>query len=239
MYKKLKFCNNLNGGIAMLNTLVRSLAVYFILIISVRLMGKREIGQLQPADLVITILISELAVMPIEETDIPFLQSISAIILLVGLEIVMSLVTLKMSKLRHLVQGNSLLVINEGKIDRKMLRKMRLTVDDLIAGLRLKDVFDISEVEYAYVETNGQLSVKLKKPKEPVKAEDMKIKSDDRGIPFVIISDGRLITESLEGCNMTKEELSEILKSRRLERKDILILAADKKGVTYIAEKKK
>ena len=223
----------------MLNTLVRSLAVYFILIISVRLMGKREIGQLQPADLVITILISELAVMPIEETDIPFLQSISAIILLVGLEILMSLITLKLSKLRHLIQGNSLLVINEGKIDQKMLRKMRLTVDDLIAGLRLKDVFDISEVEYAYVETNGQLSVKLKKPKEPVKAEDMKIKSDDRGIPFVIISDGRLITESLECCNMTKEELSEILKSRRLERKDILILAADKKGVTYIAEKKK
>ena len=223
----------------MLNTLLRSLAVYFILIISVRLMGKREIGQLQPADLVITILISELAVMPIEETDIPFLQSISAIVLLVGLEILMSLVTLKLSKLRHLVQGNSLLVINEGKIDQKMLRKMRLTVDDLIAGLRLKDVFDISEVEYAYVETNGQLSVKLKKTKEPVKAEDMKIESDDRGIPFVIISDGRLITEGLEGCNMTKEELSDILKSRRLERKDILILAADKKGVTYIAEKKK
>lgn len=223
----------------MLNTLLRCIAVYFILIISVRLMGKREIGQLQPADLVITILISELAVMPINETDIPFYHSVAAILLLVALEIIMSVFTLKLSKLRHLIQGNSLLVINDGKIDQKILKKMRLTVDDLIEGLRLKDVFDISEVEYAYVETNGQLSVKLKDEKSPPKAEDMKVKTENRGIPFVLISDGRLITESLSACNLTEDKLDEIIKSRRLEREDILILAADRKGVTYIAEKKR
>lgn len=223
----------------MLGSLIRCIAVYIILIISVRVMGKREIGQLQPADLVITILISDLAVMPIEKTDVPFFQSVGAIVLLVLLEVIMSFVTLKLSKFRHIIQGNSLLVINDGKIDQKILRKMRLTVDDLTEGLRLKDVFDISEVEYAYVETNGQLSVKLKESKSPVKAEDMKIKEENKGIPFVLISDGRLISESLCGCNMTEKDVDEILSSRRLERKDVLILAADKKGVTYIATKEK
>lgn len=219
----------------MLVSLLRCLAVYFILIISVRLMGKREIGQLQPADLVITILISELAVMPIEKTDIPFVQSVSAILLLVGLEIFMSFLTMKMSKLRHIVQGNSLLIINDGEIDQKLLKRMRLTVDDLVEGLRLKDVFDISEVQYAYVETNGQLSVKLKEEKEPPSAEKMKIVSEDNGIPFVIISDGRLISESLENCGLTEEKLDQMLVSRRVERKDILILTADKSGITYLA----
>lgn len=221
----------------MINTLLRCTAVYFILIISVRLMGKREIGQLQPADLVITILISNIAVMPVERTDVPFFSSVTAIVLLVALEILMSILTLKLSKLRHIIQGNSLLVINDGKIDQKILRKMRLTVDDLVVGLRLKDVFDISEVEYAYVETNGQLSVKLKDEKSPPKAEKLKIQSDNRGIPFVLISDGRLITESLSACNLTEDKLDEIIKSRRLKREDILILAADRKGVTYIAKK--
>lgn len=223
----------------MINALVRSLVVYLILIVGVRLMGKREIGQLQPADLVITILISNIASMPVEQPEIPLLQSVAVIAFLSLLEILMSFITLKLSKFRHIVQGNSLLVICDGKIDQKILRRMRLTVDDLVEGLRLKDVFDISEVEYAYVETNGQLSVKLKDEKSPPKAEELKIVPKDRGIPFVIISDGRLISESLEKCCLTEEKLEEILKSRRLRKEDILILAADKKGVTYIAEKEK
>lgn len=223
----------------MLEILLRCIAVYFILIISVRLMGKREIGQLQPGDLVITILISNIAMLPIERTDISFFSTAPAIVLMVALEMLMSFLTLKLSKLRHLVHGNSLLVINDGKIDQKILKKMRLTVDDLVEGLRLKDVFDISEVEYAYVETNGQLSVKLKDEKSPPKAEMLKLKTEDKGIPFVLISDGRLITESLAACNLTEEKLYEIIKSRHLEREDILILAADRKGVTYIAKKRR
>ena len=223
----------------MLSLLLKSFTVYFLLIVSVRLMGKREIGQLQPADLVMTILISNIAAVPIENKDIPFLNSIVVIVFLVALEILMSLVTLKLPKLRHLIQGNSLLVINDGKIDETALKRMRLTVDDLVEGLRLKDAFDISEVEYAYVETNGQLSVKIKDEKSPPKAKDMKVKTEDRGIPFVLISDGRLISESLSKCEMSEKELNEILQSRRLQRKDILILAADKKGVTFVAEKEK
>lgn len=223
----------------MLNLLLRSSVVYFLLIISVRLMGKREIGQLQPADLVITILISEIAVMPIENRDIPFIQSLVIIVFLVVLEILMSFVTLKLPKFRHLIQGNSLLVINDGKIDEKILKKTRLTVDDLTEGLRINGAFDISEVEYAYVETNGQLSVKLKDEKSPPKAEDIGIKTENNGIPFVIVSDGRIISESFSGCALDEKKLDEILKSRRLERKDVLILAADKKGVKYIAEKEK
>lgn len=221
----------------MLSLLLKSFTVYFLLIVSVRLMGKREIGQLQPADLVMTILISEIAVMPIDNKDVPFFESIAVMLFLVAIEILMSFVTLKLPKLRHLVQGNSLIVINDGKIDEKALKKMRLTVDDLVEGLRLKDAFDISEVEYAYVETNGQLSVKIKDEKSPPKAEELKVITEDRGIPFVLISDGRLISESLSKCEMSEKELDEILKSRRLQRKDILILAADKKGVTYVAKK--
>lgn len=223
----------------MLSALVRSLMVYVILIFCVRLMGKREIGQLQPADLVITILISNIASLPIEQPEIPVFQSVAVILFLSLIEILMSFITLKLSKFRHIIQGNSLLIINDGKIDQKILKKMRLTVDDLVEGLRLKDVFDISEVEYAYVETNGQLSVKLKDEKSPPKAEQLKVATESNGIPFVLISDGRLITESLDKCNLTKEKLSSLLESRRLERKDILILTADRSGIKYIACKDK
>lgn len=217
---------------------IRSLIMYCLLILSVRLMGKREIGQLQPAELVTTLLISEIAALPIENTEIPFLHCVAAVLFIVVLEIIMSIMTLKLSKFRHIVQGNSLLVISEGKIVQKAMKKMRLTVDDLIEGLRLKDVFDISEVDYAYIETNGQLSVKLKDEKEPIKAEAFGKSSDGGGIPFVLISDGRLISESLGQCGLTEEKLDLILEEKGLIRNDILILAADKNGVTYLAEKK-
>lgn len=223
----------------MLNLLFRGIVVYFFLIVSVRLMGKREIGQLQPADLVVTIIISNIASMPVEQKDAPLLQCVALIAFFVIMEIIMSIITLKLPKLRHVIQGNSLLVINDGKIDEKILRKMRLTVDDLVEALRLKDVFDISDVEYAYVETNGQISVKLKPEKSPVKSEDMKIKADKSGIPFVLISDGRVISESFGYCGTDEKKLDEILKSRRLEKKNLLILTADKSGVKFIAEKEK
>lgn len=223
----------------MLSSIFRCLTVYAVLIFSVRIMGKREIGQLQPADLVITILISNIASLPVEQPDISLLKSVAVIIFLSLIEILMSLITMKLSKFRHVIQGNSLLIIKDGKINQKILKRMRLTVDDLVEGLRLKDVFDISEVEYAYVETNGQLSVKLKDEKSPPKAEQLKIVTEDNGIPFVLISDGRLISDSLNECNLTKEELDRLLKSRRLDRKDILILTADRSGIKYIVCKDK
>ncbi|NLB36806.1 MAG: DUF421 domain-containing protein, partial [Clostridiales bacterium] len=143
-------------------TLLRVVIIYILVIVSVRLMGKRQIGEMQPTELVITILLSEVAALPIQDSSQPIINSIVAVLLLVSFEIINSILSLKIGKYRTLVQGNSLIVIRNGVIDQKQILRLRLTVDDLLESLREQGVFDIKDVEYAILETNGKISVLLK-----------------------------------------------------------------------------
>ena len=146
----------------MLPLLIRGIIIYTVLIASVRIMGKRQIGELQPSELVITFLLSQIASLPMESGETPLLGCVISIVLLVSLEVISSVLIMKFSKIRSVFQGNSVLIINKGKILEKNLKNLRLTVEDLMEALRLKDIFDISTVYMAYIETNGSLSVKLK-----------------------------------------------------------------------------
>ena len=146
----------------MLICFIRTLILFVVIIFGLRLMGKRQIGQLQPAELVITILLSEIAATPMQDNDISMLNSVVAIMILVSLEIIMSAISLKSMSFRGLLQGNSIVIIKDGVIDPGQMKRLRFTLDDLLEALRQKDVFDIEEVEYAVVETNGTLSVLLK-----------------------------------------------------------------------------
>ena len=133
----------------MLTSLLRTFILFIIIVIALRIMGKRQIGQLQPAELVVTILLSEMAATPMQDNDIPMLNTVIAILVLVSLEIIMSLISLKSIKMRTLIQGNSVMLINNGKVDQKQMKRLRYTLDDLLEGLRQKDVFDINDVQYA------------------------------------------------------------------------------------------
>ena len=145
-------------------TIIRTLIIYLLVVLTVRLMGKRQIGEMQPAELVITILLSEIAAVPVQDNSIPMLNSIAAILLLASLEIIQSAVSLKSKSFRKMCDGSPVTVVTNGKVDYAQLKKLRLTYEDLSGALRQKDVFDMKEVATAIVETNGAISVETVKP---------------------------------------------------------------------------
>ncbi|MBR3867892.1 MAG: DUF421 domain-containing protein [Clostridia bacterium] len=202
-----------------------------------RLLGKRQIGQLQPGELVITMLISEIASIPMENNETPIYRAIVPIAVLAVLELITSFAALKFIRLRSLFQGHSIVVIRNGELDRKQLRRLRYSTDDLLESLRQKDVFDISEVQYAIVETDGSLSVLLKPEKRPASVEDVNAKPDDNGLPRVLISDGRIIDSQIKKSVMSEKEVENLLKKHKIGRKDVLLLTVDDNGNVNIIKK--
>lgn len=220
-----------------MNLLLKGVIVYIAVVIAMRLMGKRQIGELQPGELVITILLSEVAAMPLQGDDVPVLSSLSLVFLLVVLEMLSSLLSIKSRGYRTLIQGNSVLIIKQGKIIKKNMKMIRYSTDDLIEALRLKDVFDISTVEYAYIETNGSVSVQLKKKYQPLCGDDVNIKDNEDYLPCLIVSDGKVITKDFNLCGMTWEKLNKTLKKENLKVEEIFLMTADKSGKNFIVRK--
>lgn len=223
----------------MINVMLRGLIVYITVIFSVRLMGKRQIGELQPSELVTTFLLSEVASMPLQNKDISLFTCIVLIFMIVSLEILFSVFAVKSSYFRKVMQGSSALVIKDGKLLQKKLRDIRYSIDDLLESLRLKDIFDISQVKYAYVETNGALSVELKEDYRPVTPKDLKLPVKSEPLTCLIISDGSFVNENLVLCNMNEEKVTKILHNAGLTLKDVFIMTADKSGKYTIIVKEK
>ena len=221
----------------MFNVLIRSVIVYISVIIAVRLMGKRQIGELQPSELVITMLLSEVVSIPIQDEDYPLFLCFLSVILLVTLEILFSIISLKFRPFRTILQGSSVLVINDGKIMHEHIKSIRYSVEDLIEALRLKDVFDISQVQYAYIETNGSISVQMKPQHRPITTNDLTKSEEDDTLPCLIISDGKIIEKEFGLCNMTIKKLCKILNSKHIKATDILIMTADKNNRYFIVKK--
>ena len=188
----------------MLVTLVRALILYVLIIICMRIMGKRQLGELQPTELVITILLSEIAAIPMQDNALPL--------------------------------GNSIVAV-DGVIDQKQLKRLRFTMDDLFDQLRQKDVFDISDVRYAIVETNGQLSVMLKPEKETVTAKMADIQNETKGLLCMVINDGKFHKRSFKECDMNEEKLYNILDSENTQIDEVLFMVADKEGNYTIVKK--
>ena len=211
-------------------TLIRTSVLYIFVIAIMRLMGKRQIGELQPTELVVTLLLSEIIAIPMQDNDISLVSAIVPVLVLVGFEILISVISLKSVKIRNLMQGNSIIIIRDGKLDLKKIKELRFTIDDILEALRQKDIFDISKVQYAVVETNGTISVMLKPQFEPVTREDLSIKTIDSGIPCAVIVDGRIIKTDFDNCNMTMERLKKIIKKDKINVDKTLLMTIDKKG---------
>ncbi len=217
--------------------LIRTFILYFIVIFVVRLMGKRQIGQLQPTELVVTILLSEIAAIPLENDSVPLINSVAAVVFLACLEVVSSGIALKSGKYRRAVEGNAVFIIKEGKLDIGALKKLRYSVDDIMEGLRQKDVFDISDVEYAVVETNGNLSVLLKADKIPLTLESINKKGEEKGIPAVVIADGKYIYSNFFLCKTSREKIDKLLRKEKIVIDDVMLMTLDKKGNKFIIPK--
>ena len=218
-------------------TLIRATVLYAIIIFLIRLMGKRQIGELQPSELVITMLLSEIASIPMQDNTIPIVNSIVALFVLVAFEILTSAAGLKSYRLRSFLQGHPVIVIRDGKIDMKALKKLRMTVNDLLTALREKDVFEISQVSYAIFETTGKISVLLKPEHRNSTAADLNLSPRDSGMPFAVICDGRIIEDTVKESPLDTSEVKKLVISNKIPLKEIIIMTVDSNGTPYIVRK--
>ena len=220
-------------------SLIRSIILYTAIIITVRIMGKRQLSQLQPVELVITIMVSQVAVFPLENRDVPLLTSLEPFAVFLCLEIFSSIVNMKSLKYRTLVQGHSVVLIRNGVIDQKMLKNLRLTVDDLLEALRKRDIFDITTVAFALLETDGTVTALLKSEYSPVLIKDEGLPVESDTLKCAVICDGKIIKRQLKECGLIKKDVLHALDSRRLELKDVLLMTADSDGKIDIIKKEK
>lgn len=212
----------------LITTIIRTVILYIILTFSVRLMGKRQIGDMQPNELVITLLISEIAAIPLQDTSQPLLFGITAIFVLVILEIIMSVLAMKCRKIRKLMSGKSVVVIKNGEIDQVAMKDVRMTVLDLIELLRGQDVFDISTVAFAVLEVNGELSVLLKSSEQPATVKDLKLKPEEAVLPLPVITDGKIESDSLDALKITRKELDKLLKKNKTSVEEVFLMMMDR-----------
>ena len=219
-------------------TFIRTIIIYLTAILAVRIMGKRQIGELKPHELVITILVSETASMPLDDNNIPLANMLVPIMLFVSFEIIVSAISMKSLSFRNLLQGRPVFVIKKGKLDEKQLKRLRLTVDDLIDAIRQKDVFDISTVQDAVVETNGSISVLQKAEEAPVTPKQMKLSVKEENMPITIVIDGKPVTEYFSSDKIENGRIELIVKNTNLDIKDILLLTVDDKGNTFMIPKR-
>ncbi len=219
--------------------LIRTIILYAFIIFAIKMMGKRQISDLQTSELVITILISNIAAIPMQNTAQPLLTGIIPILVLICCEILASFLMLKNLKIRQLICGKPIIVINEGKIDQKAMEYLRLSTEDLSEQLRQLDVFSLDDVWFAIMETNGQMSVMKKSEKQPPDAMTLKLKVPDGELETVVVSDGIISESSLQRCDLSKDWLSEIFKKEKVKLEDIFIMTAKKSKQYKIIKKEK
>lgn len=221
-------------------SLVRTLIMYILIIFSIKLMGKRQISDLQTSELVITILISNIAAIPMQNMEQPLLTGIIPIGVLICCEMLVSVLMLKNTRFRQLICGRPVVIVNEGKIDQDALKYLRLSVEDLFEQLRQLDVFSLDDVWFAIMETNGQMSVLKKSEKQPPDSETLKIEVPKATIDTVVISDGNICESSLGICGLDKNWINEILEEENINLEDIFIMTANKtKNFNIIKRKNK
>lgn len=216
----------------------RTLIIYLVIIACLRVMGKRQLGELQPSEFVIAILVSNIATLSIEDTDIPLMGAVVPIITLMSAEVILSYITLKSGKAQVIVTGNPVVIIRNGEIDQQSMRDLRFSIEDLMSQLRINGTFDIEDVAWAIVETNGQLTVYPKakaQPLTPKSITDPKSATDTP--PMVLISDGVLCAKTLSACNLSRKWLENVLKKEGLSEKEIFLMTCDPSAKYKIVKK--
>lgn len=196
----------------MLINFFRSIVLYILVLIAMRLMGKREIGQLQPFELAIAIMIADLASIPMSDTGIPITNGVVPILGLISMHLIISIINLKSMKAREIICGKPRILVYRGKIDEKALKKERLTLNELQERLRDKDVSNIGDVEFAILETSGQISVIKKPDKRNIMPQDIGILPDYEGLPYDLVVDGKIMNDNLKAIgkdyNWLKKEIN-------------------------------
>ncbi len=223
----------------MLLTFTRTIILYVIVLIVMRFMGKREIGQLQPFELAISIMIADLATIPMAETGIPISSGIIPILGLLVMHLLISFINLKSLKAREIICGKPTILIYRGKIQEKELKKERFTINELEERLRSLNIFDIGDVEYAILETSGQVSVIQKPNKRTTIPEDFEIMPEYEGIAYDLVVDGKVMKDNLQKLNKDYNWLVKQLDPYEIKPEEALIVTIDGKGKFFCQAKEK
>ncbi len=215
----------------MLIVFFRTLILYFLVVIVMRIMGKPQIGELQPYELVIAIMISELAAIPMSDTEIPLLSGIIPIVTLLLAQITLAYWSMKSEKMRKIICGRPSILIERGLIKESELRHLRMNINDLLEQLRVKNFPNLSEVDYAILETNGELSVIPKVENRPLITKDLGIKAPNPGLPLSLIIDGKMIRANLEKARLSENKFLETLHEQGINNyKDLFFASVDNTG---------
>jgi len=221
----------------MIILLIRTIFVYIFLLFTMRMMGKRQLGELEISELISTLLLSDIAALPITNQEIPLTYALVPLLTITAFEISTSLLLTKMPRLKNLFSPRPSMLIQKGKIDKKELLKNRISLDELITEIRQKNITDISEVEYAIIEQNGNMTVIPKAQFAPPTRADLGIKKKEVGMCHIIISDGIINNYGLHLTQKSRTWLDGILKKENKKAKDIFLMTLDDSGALLIIEK--
>lgn len=214
--------------------LIRTIILYLLVILSMRLMGKKQIGQLEPFELAIAIMISELASLPMQDTRIPIMHGVIPIVTLLVLQTILALIQLKSEKMRAILSGKPSVLVKSGKIDILELKKEKFNINDLMEELRLQGYYNLEDIEYAILETSGQLSVIPKTELSNVTKSDLKLTVTQDSLPITLILNGRINKENLKIINKDENWVKEQLKKNEISSiKDVFLALMDSKGKFY------
>ena len=221
----------------MVTIFIRTLIIYLFLIISMRLMGKRQIGELEVSELITTLLLSEIASLPITDTSIPISHSIVPIITLVTFEVVSSYLLVRFPRLKNIISTRPSVLIDKGVLKRKNMIEARISADELMTELRQKGVCSISEVQYAILEQNGKITVIQKAAQRTPTVAQLKIKATESGISYIVICEGKLNKKGMRSVSLDKKMIMNRLKNAKVELGDVYIMTVDDAGNEEIIRK--
>ncbi len=221
----------------MILSYIRTIILYLILIAVIRIMGKRQVGQMEPSEFVVTMLVANLASIPMQDGGIPLYSGLVPILTVLGVELVLSAASLRSVGFRRLLCGKPVILIENGHVLQNNLRRTRITLDELTGHLREKDVLNVTDVQYAILETNGNLSVFPYPKHRPASAKDAGIHPERQSLPVTIIGDGYLYRQNLPSAGKDEAWVRRFLQERELKQKDVWLLTLDATGRTTLLRK--
>ena len=221
----------------MILSYIRTIILYLILIAVIRIMGKRQVGQMEPSEFVVTMLVANLASIPMQDGGIPLYSGLVPILTVLGVELVLSAASLRSVGFRRLLCGRPVILIENGHVLQNNLRRTRITLDELTGHLREKDVLNVTDVQYAILETNGNLSVFPYPKHKPASAKDAGIHPERQSLPVTIIGDGYLYRQNLPSAGKDEAWVRRFLQERELKQKDVWLLTLDATGRTTLLRK--
>lgn len=219
-------------------TIFRTMILYFTVVIAMRIMGKRQIGELQPFELAIAIMISDLASFPMEDTRIPLIHGVIPIMTLIILQVILSVIQLKSERTRSIISGRPTILVNKGLVNIKNLKDQRYNINDLLEELRLNGYFNLKDIDYAILETSGKISILPKLQATPTTKKDLNIRIKTQELPYTLITDGKIHKENLKACNKDINWLNNQLKQNYIDSTDEIFIALIDSESNFYFQKK-